>query len=112
MALFNDRELITTIPFISYLLDNSFHKYQIEWVGHEGYIAEFLTAFEDDNEDVVGEEYMEFNSIAFTITEVIHNGPRRYEGTITFDYRDFPDLVKDLTADKVLFDSVAGISLP
>lgn len=111
MLIFDKSELDTSAPFIDYLIDRSFHTFRLEWEDGEGYIAEFLTAFETDNEEEEGEEYTEYNAISFTIDEVIQNGSRRYEGTVTIDYRDFPSFIKDLTTNTVLFDSSAGISL-
>ena len=68
------------------------------------------TAYESENGgelDIEPEDplYDEFLQVAMEIIEIIHDGPRRYNASLTLDYRDFPTLIIDSVTGETVYSA-------
>ncbi|EEZ90260.1 hypothetical protein HMPREF0578_0165 [Mobiluncus mulieris 28-1] len=82
----------------------------IRFFDGEEYRGVFDTAYDSENGcdldiEMDDPRYDEFFQVAFEITEIIKDGPRRYNEFLTVDYRDFPVLITNVETDEVVYSA-------
>ena len=82
--------------------------YLIEFADGESYVCAYFTSYESENGgeldiDIEDSRYDEFYVVSLNILEVITNGPRRYDDTLSLDYRDFPAKITDIDNGSVVY---------
>ncbi len=76
----------------------------------ERYRGMFEAAYDSENGGDLDIEmddprYDEFHQIVFEISEIIHDGPRRYRTYLSIDYRDFPTLITDINTGETVYSA-------
>lgn len=80
----------------------------VQFADGESYVCVFDASWESENGceleiEMDDPRYDEFYQVGFVIVEIIQDGERRYQQTLTIDYRDFPTKITDLDADTVIY---------
>lgn len=88
--------------------------YLIEFADGESGICEFFTAYQSENGGELDIEmddprYDEFHVVSMTIIQTASDGPRRYNDSLSLDYRDFPATITDADTGAVVYPS-AGVT--
>ena len=96
-------------PVQTYCYNHPRHKYQISFADGRTYIATFEDAYDSDNSgelDIEMEDprYDEFHQIVFRVTNRKEaNKTRIYNNFLSIDYRDFPQEIKDMDANHIVY---------
>lgn len=85
-------------------------KLKIEFADGESYVATFFTAYESENTgeldiDEDDPRYDQFYVISFDITDVLQDGTRRYDDSLSIDYRDFPTRITNADTGHVIYQA-------
>lgn len=117
MNWFHPEEEAQVGSVLQYEDDHAETKYLIEFADGESYVCEYFTSYESENggEMDIGMDdprYDEFYVISLDIIEVVADGPRRYNDTLSLDYRDFPARVTDVETRVVVYPAAESQESP
>jgi hypothetical protein len=95
---------------IDYVHEHPEAHYLIDFAEGESYVCEFFTAFQSENGGELDIEmddprYDEFHVVCMTIIHTVSDGPRRYNDSLSLDYRDFPATITDADTGAVVYPS-------
>jgi hypothetical protein len=93
---------------LGYQDDHPDTKYLIQFADGESYVCEYFTSYESENGGELGiamddPRYDEFYVVSLDIVESVSDGPRRYNDTLSLDYRDFPSKITDAVTGTVVY---------
>ena len=83
---------------------------KIEFADGESYIATFFAAYESENTgeldiDESDARYDQFYVVSFVITKILQDGTRRYNDSLSLDYRDFPTRITNADTGHIIYQS-------
>lgn len=83
---------------------------KIEFADGESYIATFFAAYESENTGELDIEendprYDQFYVVTFVITKILQDGTRRYNDSLSLDYRDFPTRITNADTGHIIYQS-------
>lgn len=104
--IFNPKEIALTLPLLDYAESHPNSGLKFDWDSGESYIARLVDSYETENmEDESGPNYREFNCVVFEITDIITDGPHRYDKYLSIGYLNFPNRITDTTTGATVYPS-------
>lgn len=83
-------------------------RYLVEFADGESYVCKYFTSFDSENGgefdiEMDDPRYDEFYVVSLDIIQIVSDGPRRYNDTLSLDYRDFPATITDADTGAVVY---------
>lgn len=87
-------------------------RYLVEFGDGESYTCDYFASYESENGGELDIEmddprYDEFYVVSLDIVETVSDGRRRFNDTLSLDYRDFPVRITDVETGTVVYPATS-----